>query len=106
MVLSTQVFGRRAGISAARFISESSGETNRVFENRVENCCRSLVRDDIEWGEGMERLRLMMNRMACPAPYPGLEELAEGIRLSSTEAMDWRLRNTLDSARIIFEKTS
>jgi L-aspartate oxidase len=106
MVLSTQVFGRRAGISAARFISERSGETNPVFENRVENCCRSLVRDDPEWVAGMERLRLMMNRMACPAPYPGIEELVEGIRLSSTEAMDWRLCNTLDSARIIFEKTT
>ena len=101
MILSTQVFGHRAGVSAARFAHDPEPETRRIFMDRVRQRPCMNTGDPHERQRGLFRLKSVLKGSEGPYPRPGLNQRLSALSIMREYAIDWRLKQALDCARLI-----
>lgn len=105
MVLSSQVFGHRAGIAASRFARVCDSESKKRFLARVNHLKQNLQSDPRECQEGLARIRTLLAGSEGPFPRPDSQGRTEQIKSMAQEARDPALKRVLDCARLILEKS-
>lgn len=101
MVLSSQVFGARAGLSAARFAHDPWQESQRTFMDRVSSLSCLDGDDTVERKNGLDHLKTILEGNEGPFPRPGREQRLEAVTLMHSQARDFRLKNALACARMM-----
>jgi L-aspartate oxidase len=101
MVLSTQVFGERAGRSAAMHAKEMSFIDRDPFAQMVGSSSVLQIEDDHQWCQGLIWLRRGLQAHAIPGYRPGRKQFMDQCRDRLAHAVDWRWRLALESALII-----
>ncbi|GAB6096344.1 L-aspartate oxidase [Desulfatiferula olefinivorans] len=105
MVLSGQVFGRRAGMAAIRRVHDAGVEPEHRFRERVEAQRRRHGRDIDERRRGLGDLGRILLRQAGPFPRPEREVCRDRIRSMARRVRDHDLGLALSCARLIVEKS-
>ncbi|MBU1171715.1 MAG: FAD-binding protein [Proteobacteria bacterium] len=106
MVLSTQVFGKKAGASAARFVHDPDFETGKRFKERVKHQKASHYDDPMEFETGLARLKTILTGCEGPMPRPDITPRLDMIRSMKAQARDRRLHLALSCAVLILEKST
>lgn len=104
MVLSSQVFGQRAGRSSARFAHDAGLEPRSRFLDRVKHLTKRQICDADERKRGRAAIRMILAGSEGPFHRPGQDLRLGEIRKMADTARDHHLILALESARLIVEK--
>lgn len=104
MVLSSQVFGRRAGLGAIRWAKEVGLEPENRFLHRVRFLQQGYRCDDKERIRGLDDLGSLLSTQAGPFPRSNREACHDRSLAMARSARDHELSLALSCARLIVEK--
>ena len=104
MVLSTQVFGKKSGIHAARFAGGKDPAVNPAFTDMVSDRLNLFIRDDDEWSSGLGRLRALLSSGSGPAAKVRLSSMPSQLREIHQTARDFRWKLALETALTMAEE--
>jgi L-aspartate oxidase len=104
MVLSSQVFGRRAGLGAVRWAREVGLEPENRFLHRARFLQQDCRCDDKERFRALHDLGLLLSTQAGSFPRPDREGCLDRIKVMARSAVDHDLALALSCARLIVEK--
>ncbi len=101
MVLATQVFGFRAGQSAAMNAYESDYLENRKFTQLEKSTMNIQATDNQQWHQGLHWIKNGLGHYALPCNVTGKDKFVSECKERLKDAADWRYKLALETAIII-----
>lgn len=106
MVLSTQVFGERAGVHAAQHAQNHVDETHVFFQELIRDTLSRHRRNDAQWQNDLPGMKKQLQKTIIQGTRQ--EKLAHlaNCREKLKTAMDWRFRLAIETMILLLEKTA